>query len=208
MTHTMTHEDTMATRFAQAKAGDRTAFDALVQETRDLLRSTIERRVGPLLRQRLNPEDVLQETYLRAFQSIERIEWRGHAAFARWLAAIAENLILDAARRRRHYPELALERDVPDSDTAPSAHLRRKERFDRLKDSLAGLSEDHRQVIVLARIEGLSTEEIAHRMNRSTSAVRNLLSRAMRQLRSSFGDTESFGLPDQALEDERQSRDS
>jgi DNA-directed RNA polymerase specialized sigma24 family protein len=60
---------------------NRPAFDALVTQTQDALKATIERRIGPLLRQRLNPEDVLQETYLRAQQSFDRIEWRGHAAF-------------------------------------------------------------------------------------------------------------------------------
>ena len=59
------------------------------------------------------------------------------------------------------------------------------------------LSPDYRTVIQLARIEGLKVREIAKRMGRSESAVKNLLLRAMKQLRDTFPDTESLGLPQQ-----------
>ena len=61
------------------------------------------------------------------------------------------------------------------------------------------LSPDYRTVVHLSRIEGLKISEIAERMGRSPSAIKNLLLRAMKQLRESFGDTESLGLPDRHL---------
>ena len=63
-----------------------------------------------------------------------------------------------------------------------------------------GLSDDHRQVIILARIEGLKMSEIAERMNRSPGAVRILLFRAMQELKKKFGNTESLHLPERSLE--------
>jgi RNA polymerase sigma factor (sigma-70 family) len=77
--------------------------------------------------------------------------------------------------------------------------LRREERFERLEKSLQSLSPDHREVILLARIEGLQIAAIAERLGRSKSAVKSLLLRALKELKRSFGDTESFHLPDRSL---------
>ena len=60
--------------------------------------------------------------------------------------------------------------------------------------ALRTLSPDHQTVLELSRMQGQSIREIAERMERSESAVKNLLLRATRKLRLSFGDTESLGL--------------
>ncbi|MBI4582659.1 MAG: sigma-70 region 4 domain-containing protein [Planctomycetes bacterium] len=54
-------------------------------------------------------------------------------------------------------------------------------------------------MILLSRVEGLKIKEVARLMNRSESAAKNLLFRALRELKSSFGDTESLNLPDRRL---------
>ena len=69
------------------------------------------------------------------------------------------------------------------------------------------LSEEHRTVLTLSRIDGLSIAEIAARMQRSESAVKNLLLRAMRQLKRCFGDTESLSLGDAHLGGGEESND-
>ena len=75
--------------------------------------------------------------------------------------------------------------------------------MDRLELALEGLSDDHRTVIRLARIEKLPVSEIASRMNRSPSAIRHLLLRGMQKLRESFGpETESLHLPARGLDGE------
>jgi RNA polymerase sigma-70 factor (ECF subfamily) len=89
---------------------------------------------------------------------------------------------------------------VAGSDPSQSKNLRRRERFERLKGSLAALSPDHRQVILLARVERLSIEDVARRMDRSPEATRQLLWRAMKQLKASFGETDSLHLPPLNLE--------
>ena len=188
----------------EARTGSRESFDELVESNGHRLEALVRSRLGPQLRSEITVEDIVQETLLQAFRSIERFEWRGENSFVRWLAGIAENVLrkqyrgLEQRRRARLEPRR-------EEDVSPSKDLRRHERFDRLKQALETLSDDHRQVITLARLEQLRVKEIADRMNRSESAVRNLLFRALKELRASFGDTESFHLPPRRLSEEADS---
>ena len=178
----------------EARGGSHEAFARAIQELEGHLRSTIRSRLGPHLR--LELDDVFQETVTRALGSLDRFEWQGEDSFLRWLRGIAENFIRAAADKQRRRATLELERPPrAPSQVSPSRALRREERLDRLEKALRSLSPDHRQVIRLARIEGLQTGEIARRLRRSPGAVRNLLLRALKELKKSFGDTESLHLP-------------
>ncbi len=183
----------------QAKAGDRAAFDALVECFEERLRQFIGSRMGPGIRGRLEPEDVLQETFLRAFESVAYFAWRDENRFLGWLKSIAENRIRDAVKGPRGDDVLQLSSDMEGAGSSPSRHARRGERFDRLERCLARLSPAQRQAVLLCRVEGLKIKEAAQRMDRSESAVKNLLLRALRELKSTFGDTESLHLPDRKL---------
>ena len=198
----------LAELVGNAQLGDRTAFDGLVARTRDDLRATIAARLGSHLRSSVDIEDILQETYTRALQAIGNFRHNGPKSFLQWLRTIAEHVVLEAAKRQRRDPILQIDREAQASDVSPSRDARRAERFERLQRALEELSEDHRQVVYLARIEGLKIREIAARMNRSPGAIGNLLLRAMKQLKTSFGDTESLHLPDGAFwrEDESDAR--
>ena len=178
-----------------AQRGDRSAFEELVAESREPLLKAIRRRMGRTLREKLEPEDVLQETLLRAFRSVKDFRWQGESSFGRWLEGIATKFILHSARTHRRRPELQLDRDAEGDDVSPSHSERRNERFNRLEQSIQNLSPEYRTVIHMSRIEGLRVSEIAQRTDRSQSSVKNLLFRAMQQLRRSFGDTESLHLP-------------
>ena len=72
--------------------------------------------------------------------------------------------------------------------------------FERLQSAVEELTPDQKKAVIFARIDGLRIKEIARRMDRSPEAVKQLLTRALKQLRSSFGDTESFHLPDKRLQ--------
>lgn len=179
----------------RAQTGDRRAFDELAGSVNDVLLANIRRRLGPELREKLDAEDVLQETLLRAFRCIEEFQWEGEKSFERWLGGIATNFILHSARRYGLRKHLRIVRDPEAKGVSPSRHQRREERLSRLVRSIDELNPEYRQVVRLSRLEGLKIEEIAERMGRSTGSVRNLLFRAMKQLRESFGDTESLNLP-------------
>ncbi len=132
---------------------------------------------------------------------MQRFEWRGDGSFLRWLESIAVHVTLDAVRRQGQRTVLRIDRDLPGDGTSPSKIIRRRERLNRLEASMKCLSPDYRTVLRLARMDGLSIKEIAKQMGRSESAVHNLLLRATKQLRQSFGDTESLNLGDGHFED-------
>jgi RNA polymerase sigma-70 factor (ECF subfamily) len=184
---------------ASACQGDREAFAALVAAVEGRLTALLEARIGAHLRGALPVEDARQETLLRAFQAIGRFRWQGEDSFLRWLAGIAERVILEAARRSESRGTLELTREPDAGDPSAATRLRREERFARLERALSCLSPEQREVVLLARRDGLTVREVAQRVGRSLDATKQILSRSLKRLRSSLGDTESLGLPDCAL---------
>ncbi len=184
---------------SSAQNGDREALERLVSRDRARLRALVASRLTAHVVLGVDVDDVYQETLLRAFTSMSKLEWRGEDSFLRWAGGIAEHVILDLARQRARERKTSLESDVPDSAVSPSHALRRDERFERLQDSLKRLSPEHREVIVLTRVERLNFDEAAKRMGRTPEAVKQLLYRALKQLKAEFGDTESFHLPERSL---------
>jgi RNA polymerase sigma-70 factor (ECF subfamily) len=191
------HEDTERL-VEKAKGGEKKALAELIQRYQTFLASFIGVRIGVHLHGTLGADDVLQETFARVSQALSGFEWRGEPSFKSWLTTIAERVVLEGVRRQQKQPA-QLNLDLAARAPSPSRVARREERFSRLEDALEGLSPDHRQVILLARVEGLKVKEIARRMNRSPDAVKKLLSRALKALKECFGDTESFHLPQRPL---------
>ena len=183
----------------RAREGDRAAFETLMAQYDPRIRALILSRLAPHLK--VEFDDVLQDTLLRGYQSIGDFKWQGEDSFVRWIGGIAEHVIRDLARRRSRAKEVSMGEPAA-SDVSPSRSLRRHERFDRLQKALAHLTEDHRTVLRMAHIEGFKTRGIAERMDRSPEAVRQLIWRALKQLRSQFDDTESLHLPPRMLSDE------
>ena len=199
----MEREDKIEVLVARAQQGDRAAFEAAIETLRSRLEGYVMTRIGGHLVGAVDMEDVCQETYAQALASLSCLRWRGPDSFLRWLNGIAEHVIVGIARQQQTHAAriLYVERDVQGDDPAPSAVLRRHERFLRLKDALDRLPRDYRDAIRLTRIEGLPVKEAANRMERTPKAVMHLLARGLKRLRDSFGDTESFTLPDRRLVD-------
>ncbi|MBI4583296.1 MAG: sigma-70 family RNA polymerase sigma factor [Planctomycetes bacterium] len=185
----------------KAQGGDRAAFDQLMKTFGPRLESLVRLRLGSELRARVEVDDILQETLVQAFRSINSLRKPNESAFFQWLAGIANHVIWNEARHQERRPAVPYEDKAAANDPTPSRILRRSERFDRLQEALNSLSPEHREVILLARIEGLSLAETAERMKRTQGAVAQLLWRALKCLRERFGDTESFHLPERRLED-------
>lgn len=201
----MTHEDTRAL-VERARAGERAAFDELASRHRSHLAAVISQRLGATLGGEINADDVLQETLLRAFRSLDRFEWRAGdeagAGFFRWLSGIAVRVILEAAgRTKRKASSISLDFDVADPEgVSPGRALARRERLARFEEALKCLSPDQRTVLRLVRIEGLPVKEVAAKTGRSPNAVTQLVLRALRNLRQRFPETESLGLPADGFE--------
>ena len=184
----------------KAKKGDRVALGQLFDGCRQRLRAVLMDLMGERLKREAGVEDVLQETFTRACEAIDRFEWRNEDSFLRWLSVIARNVILETAKREKMALGPLPELEPSGGGLSQSRQLRRQERFHRLQEAMKRLSPVHRQVILLARIEKLPLKEVASRLGRSHEAVRQLLRRALQQLKQSFGDTESLGLPPRRLE--------
>jgi RNA polymerase sigma factor (sigma-70 family) len=118
----MTDDRTTEELARRASRGDRDAFEPLVAAFRPRVEAFVRSRLGPAVRQHLDVDDVLQETFAKAFEHIERLTWRDEDAFFSWLAGIAQNAILRASRRTRRAP-LRLEEDIEASGVSPSRGL-------------------------------------------------------------------------------------
>ena len=196
-----------------ARGGDLGSLDAVVRTYGPHVLQAVRREMGETLRSRLEEEDLAQDVWTRALRSVDSFRGDTDAAFRSWLATMASNVARDHARRAK---ARGAGRDVPLDGTAdgsgdarsaplmgavaasgpsPSGVIRRRERSARLDAALAALSEDHRRVIELVRLEGLTVKDVAARMGRSPNAVSMLLLRALRELKGRFGGTESFSLP-------------
>lgn len=195
METTMASGSNVERLLAEARGGNREAFAELVEPERLALEAFVRSRLGAAVALELAVEDVLQETLLRAFQAVGKFECRGPESFKHWLRGIARHVIWEAASRVRRRPRTELKAEPAADHTPGSRMLRRDERFDRLQEALDTLSPEHREVILLVRVEGLPIHEVSRRLNRTPHAVSNLLLRASRKLRERFGDTESLSLP-------------
>ena len=178
-----------------AREGDRGAWEALIDSSRDALEVHIRRRLGNHLRQRVDREDVFQETMTHALRSVGNCYASDYKSFLRWLKGVSEHVILNLARRQRGDKILYVEHDAPTGEPTPSKGLRRDERWARLQKALDSLSPDHRKAIQLVRIEGLKVKEAAAQMNLTPRAVMRMIGSALKKLQDDFGDTESLSLP-------------
>ena len=164
---------------ALARSGDRAAFDQLVERyQRRLLRLVLR-----LLRDPAEAEDVVQETFLRAYRGLPR--FRGESAFFTWLYRIAinaaHNAILNRKRRPVPVPQPRSrpgpQEAVPEAST-PEGLLLSKQVMATVDAALDALPLELRTAIVLREIEGLSYEEIGEIMACPLGTVRSRIFRA------------------------------
>jgi RNA polymerase sigma-70 factor (ECF subfamily) len=175
----------------RAQAGEAQAYDQLFALAADGVLFYIRLRLRPPLSLRVEPLDVLQEAYLQALESFERFEYRGEGAFTKWLCRISERVLAGladhhGARKRRpagaREPLSRVLERVAQSGVSPSELAVRKEELQRLSRSLEELDEEERDALILRYVAGERIEDVAKKLDRSPSAVRRLLGRAMARL--------------------------
>lgn len=169
------------------RAGDKSACAACIER-----HSTgIYRLALRLTRDEPEAEDILQETFLQAFRSIDSFE--GRSSLRTWLYRIAYNIVL--MRRRDGKPALFLDLDLADEGATPvptqlfdwcclpEADFQTKEVQAELERAIDDLPETLRAVFLLRELEGLSTDECAASLGISTDVVKQRLHRARLWLR-------------------------
>ena len=188
---------------ASARAGDSSALNQLCNVYGERVRRIIRLRMGKELRSKLDSMDLVQDALLSALEGLGDFTYKNEGDFLRWLARIAQNAL------RGHLDKLhAAKRDIrkevrrdnyrattgagfvgtpgPIRATTPSVILSRKEDLDKLENAIDELKPAYRNVIVLAKIDGLSYNQIGEQLGKSADAVGHLLSRAMVALTDTF----------------------
>ena len=199
-------DDTTQRLVAEAKNGDSSAMDALYRRYIERVHSIVRARLGRELRSKLDSWDVVQTVLLESLRDLHQFEYKAEGDFLNWLSRIVENRIRDkidffrAAKR-----DLSREQplDVAGADSTsggeglaladrhaatPSQNVRAREEMEMLERALDSLSPEHREVVILAKYEGLSYQEIAERLGKTSAAVRMLLARALASLSRFVGE--------------------
>ena len=129
-------------------------------------------------------EDIAEDVFLRALESIRSFQWRG-VPFSAWLFRIAHNLLTDRLRSKGRHEELALDEEMPLADTRqdPSDFVETKISVEHMLASMEHLTDAQRQVLALRFGSGLSITETAEAMNKNEGAIKALQHSAVHALR-------------------------
>ena len=179
---------------ARAQSGDAAAFEAIMRRHNRLLFRTARGIVGD----DDEAQDVVQETYLRAFTALPG--FRADAALGTWLARIAINVALDLQRRRGRvvrFDDLPDASGEPATEAAMSIHATRGEAPDAaaasaqslqlLQAAIDSLPPIYRSVFILRAVEELSVEQTASCLGVSADVVKTRYLRARSMLRDALG---------------------
>jgi RNA polymerase sigma-70 factor (ECF subfamily) len=169
---------------AASLRGDTAAFGELVRRYQDRLYNTVYR----LLDNAEDAQDVVQEAFLSAYQSLD--SFKGDSQFFTWLYRIAVNTAISHRRKQRLGVSLGgrngdggVEPLDPSEEGRPGHALERQEEERRVQRALNRLSPEHRTVLVMKEMDGLKYEAMAEVLGVPIGTVRSRLHRARGELR-------------------------
>jgi RNA polymerase sigma-70 factor (ECF subfamily) len=193
---------TTGTRWiASTPGGNSPIPEQLLQACYAHLLAVANRRFSAALRARLDPEDVVQETLLKAWQDFPRFRGETEAHLLAWLRQILRHNLANklrehvrtALRSTRREVSLA-DASIPRPDSAdteavsPGGQAQARERRQALDDALQRLPERYRQALCLHSREGLTFAQVGEQLQCSAEAARKLWTRAAKELARLLGD--------------------
>ncbi len=177
-------EQTRARLTHRAQAGDRPAFEQLLERHERQVANTAWRLLG----HREDTQDAAQEVFLRLFRHLDTID--PNRDLAPWLYRVTVNVCRDVARRRRRQPTDSLPapgapepRQMADPAADPARRTAASEELRIVEQGLATLSHKERSALVLRDLEGLSTRQVANILSSSETTVRSQICRARLNLK-------------------------
>lgn len=188
--------DDPAELIARAARGDGEAVELLIEQHLPALRAFVRAHMGARLRARESTSDVVQSICRELLTRQERFQHPAPDAFRAWLFTTARRKLSNRVRgleRQKRDAAREVAGDLRESALAelggayarissPSGQVLRAEEVERLEAALDQLTPDHREVLTLAHLVGLSRAEIGREMGKTEEAVRQLLHRATAKL--------------------------
>jgi RNA polymerase sigma-70 factor (subfamily 1) len=177
--------------------GEEDALRLLFERYAHALTGRVRRSLPARVRRRMAVSDVLQEAHIAAFKSRARFTKGGLSAFRNWLLGIVDNKVRETIRFHASTARRAVDREatkssrpatgaLPVSNGSPSRIAIAAETKSQIRDALARLSEDYREVLRLTANEGLNLREASERMGRTYAAVKKLYGRALCRLKETL----------------------
>jgi RNA polymerase sigma-70 factor (ECF subfamily) len=172
-----------------------------LESYREYLHLVARLQLGPDLRGKLEPSDLVQQTLLKAHEKQEQFRGQTDAELGAWLRTILANELADGVRRLKGAGERAqIERSLEDSaarleawladeSLSPAGKALHQEELLQLAEALARLPEDQRLAVELKHLHGCSVAEIGKLMGRSKESVGGLLRRGLKRLRDAMNES-------------------
>jgi RNA polymerase sigma-70 factor (ECF subfamily) len=197
-----TPEQAVAVNHEEAEPNMQLALTRNKAVIREVSREVFENRLQNTYKQAYNlayrltgnaadAEDLVQETYLRAYRFFHRYD--PSLPFLNWLCRIMGNAHIDSIRRKGRVKAMSIDQigqpgsqafELPDWDSSPDRLVLDQSFSEHVQDGLSSISPEFRTAVLLADVEGLEYEDIAQVMNTSIGTVRSRIHRGRKQLRS------------------------
>lgn len=177
----------------ESRRGDKEAFRELVERYQ---RKILAVAIG-MVHNRDDALELTQETFVKAYENLDR--FKGESSFYTWLYRIVVNLGIDFRRRDRRHGTVSMadrpgggediEATLPEQRLAdPYQQTRSREIGERMQQAIDELTPDHKAVILLREVEGLSYEDISRVMQCSKGTVMSRLHYARKKLQDKLKD--------------------
>lgn len=172
----------------KAVNGDNSAFEALMEEHMGIIYNIALRMAA----NQDDAEDMTQEIMIKIFRSLG--SFKGNSKFSTWIYRVAVNTCLDELKKKKNKKHLSLDAEISgddgesqieikDDSPSPEKLAEQNELRDMVASAVKLLSDEHRAVIVLRDIRGMSYSEIAEILGCSDGTVKSRISRARAQLK-------------------------
>ncbi|MGB1931085.1 MAG: sigma-70 family RNA polymerase sigma factor [Mariniblastus sp.] len=187
---------------ANAKAGDHSAVNQLMDRHRNSLNHLVRMRLDKKVQNRVDVSDVVQDVLVEANRRLQRYLETPVMPFHLWLRQIAKDRIIDAHRRHRVSAKRSVDREqqlfapgghdqssiqlaslLGDSKITPAAAALQKELAKKIEHSISQLEERDSEIIIMRHYEHLTNQEISKILNLSEPAASMRYLRAIRRLR-------------------------
>jgi RNA polymerase sigma-70 factor (ECF subfamily) len=188
---------------ALARAGNAPALGQLLESYRGYLTLLVRVQIGRGLQSKVDPADLIQETFLEAYRDFGRFRGNSEGELVGWFRKILASHLAGLVRHyatkgrnvrleRRFEAELdqssrVMNLGLVSPSSSPSRQAARREQAVLLANALEQLPDDYREVLILRHLEGLTFPEVGRRMGRSLDSVEKLWTRALPQLRRVLG---------------------